>query len=303
MKKRFFHIGAALLTALVLAVCLLGFFKLREYAVVRSLLRRYDLSAKAEVSSVLTVGFRKDFPTLQSAVVAAENGSVIVVFSGTYTESVHATDKTLYILGQSREKCVLTFPNSNYFAPPIEMGSGMLANMTVHATHGELAEGAIAPAYALHTDFDISENTTLDVLDVDFINDSYQTVGIGLRDHFTLRFRNCLFQCNGDRNAFYCHDDPTADESVEQNLVVERCRFVNNGANASTILLQSQEAPDSQIRCLWKHNTVENKGGGKGFDVFFWNSKTSDIPGWQNMSFWKNSPGSHSNDLAQLNDP
>lgn len=292
----------ACLFILLLAFGFLGFCKLREYAIVRSLLKQYALTEQAKTSSVLKVGFRKDYPTLQSAVSAAESGSIIVVFSGKYEESVHITDKTLHILGQSRKRCVLTNPNGNYSYPPVEMGSGTLANLTVHATDADLAEGAVAKAYALHTDFNISRNSSLNVLDVDFINDSYQTVGIGLRENFTLRFYNCLFQCNADSNAFYCHDDPTTDDGVNQYLIVEHCRFVNSG-ESSTILMQSQEAPGSQIRCLWKYNTVENKGGGKGFDVILWESKASQMPGWQNMSFWKNSPGSLGNNLSQLNDP
>ena len=301
MKKRFLRIAAA--GALVLLFAgLLGLFKSKEHTAVSSLLEQYALTEQGQTSSVLTVGFLRDYPTLQRAVDAAEDGDVIVVFPGKYKASVHATSKTLHILGQSREKCILTNPNADYACPPIEMGSGTLANLTVHATDAAIAEGAVAKAYAMHTDFDISKNASLEVLDVNFINDSYQTVGIGLRANFTLRFRNCLFQCNGDNNAFYCHDDPTADNSVNQNLVVEHCQFVNSGQK-STILLQSQEAPGSQIRCVWKNNTVENNGSGKCFDVFFWNEKVSQIPGWQTMTYWENSPDSQGNNLPQLNNP
>ncbi len=303
MKKRFLRglkcIGCSLLLASVL-FCL---YKAHEYLTVYSLLNRYALSDKASVTTVLKVGKHKTYPTLQSAVDAAENGGVIVVFAGKYQQSVHASDKTLYIVGQSRNNCVLTNPNGNYFYPPIELGSGMLANLTVHATDTPKAADAVAKAYALHTDFNVSANSSLDVMDVDFINDSYQTVGIGLRSNFTLRFQNCLFQCNTNSNAFYCHDDPTAENSTGQHLIVENCHFINSGETASTILLQSQEASGSEILCLWKHNTVTNTAGNQYFSVLLWTEKTSSLAGWQNMSYWKNSPGSLGNNLTELNDP
>ena len=301
--KKYFCLAALFIAALLLCA-LFAFFreeKKSELTKIDTLLKQYDLSEQADAKDVLTVGKRKQFPSLSEAVAEAKDGDVIVVFSGKYVESVHAANKTIYIIGESRGECMLSYSNANYFSPPVEMGSGMLANMTVYAVHQEIEEGAIAKAYSLHVDFDISKNAQFQVIDVDFINESYQTIGIGLRENFTLRFQNCLFECKGDNNAFYCHDDPTREGSANQRLIVENCRFVNNGTNASTILIQSQEAPNSEILCEWNNNTVENRAGGKLLATHLWKEKASSESGWLGLSFWKNAENSNGNSLAELN--
>lgn len=74
--------------------------------------------------------------------------------------------------------------------PPLEMGSGQLINMTIYAVGEEKKETSVAKAYAMHVDYDISKGNRLYVKNVDFINDDYQVVGIGLRNGFTLKFEN-----------------------------------------------------------------------------------------------------------------
>jgi hypothetical protein len=248
----------------------------------------------------LTVGAGKQFETIQDAVNAAKDGDVIEVYPGTYTESVCVTTKTLTIRGTDKEKCILQYPNGDYLNPPLEMGSGVLQNMTIHATHQEQLPGTIAKAYALHIDFHISRNNTFTIENVNFINDSYQTLGIGLRNDFTLTFKNCSFVCEGSYNAFYCHDDPSGVEAPNQKLVVDQCYFENNGA-ASTILLQSQEQVGSDITCVWTDNQVLNKGTGKMVDRQFWNPKIQDGAGWLDMTFWRNSEKSSGNNAEELN--
>lgn len=248
----------------------------------------------------LTVGEGKQFSTIQAAVNAAKDGDVIEVYPGTYTEAVCVTDKTLTIQGTDKEKCILQYPNGDYLVPPLEMGSGVLKNMTIHATHQAKVSGAIAKAYALHIDYHISRNNTFTIENVNFINDSYQTLGIGLRNDFTLTFKNCSFVCKENFNAFYCHDDPGGAAAPNQRLVMTNCYFENQGT-APTIMMQSQEQEGSDITCLWTNNQVVNKGTGKMVDRQFWNPKTSDQEGWLGMSFWQNSPQSKGNTAEELN--
>lgn len=273
-----------------------------ESGEINALLATYGLQETVDSKNVLLVGEGRSYKSVQAAVEKAADGSVIVVFPGKYTQPVRASNKTLYIIGVDRTECVITHPNGNYFFPPIEMGSGMLANLTVYATAQELAKNAIAKAYAIHIDYDSSTNAMLDIVDVDFLNDDYQVAGIGLREGFTLRFRNCLFECKADQNAFFCHDDATREGSVRQRLIVENCRFINNGATRSTILMQSAEAKGSEILCQWSDNTVENRENGDLFSVSYWKPKVPAVVGWQEMSFWKNSEDSGGNTLHVLNE-
>ena len=301
MKKRI------IIAVFTLVAFLLGCSQLRhikqekDIAMINSLLEQYGLSGSIDAADVLLVGQRKGFRHIQTAVDRAKDGDVIVVLPGIYEEAVEVSEKTISIIGQDRNECILTHPNGDYFEPPIEMGSGLLANMTIYAQQQERAKDAIAPAYAIHIDFNISKNSTFDVIDVNFINDSYQTVGIGLRQNFTLHFQNCLFECKTDNNAFYCHDDPIDEESKNQQLIVENCYFINNGTQKSTILMQSQESPNSEILCQWKDNIVENTLGGQLIAVQYWDTPISPDSGWYGMSFWTLSDKSAGNNLNVLN--
>lgn len=250
-------------------------------------------------NALLMVGKDQPFLSIQEAVDAAQHGDVILVHPGVYREAVDASKKTLTILGTSRTKCILTYPNGNYLTPPLEMGSGTLMNMTIHATAQEKDRNIFAKAYALHTDYDISANNRLYVKNVDFINDDYQTVGIGLRKNFVLEFENCRFFCNGDNNAFFCHDDPSGNGSDGQRLIVKHCLFKNQGTSP-TILLQSQERYASRITCLWQYNVVVNNGEG-GLIKMHLAAKSHVGGGWLESSYWTNHPASRGNSLKTLN--
>ncbi len=292
MRKR-------LLCVCMLATILLG-IPLAGCSDKTSAVKEDETPSKEGEKKHLTVGTGKQYATIQAAVDAAKDGDVIEVYPGTYTEAVSVTEKTLTIQGTDKERCVLQYPNGDYMNPPLEMGSGVLKNMTIHATNQTQLPGTIAKAYALHIDYHISRNNTFTIEDVNFINDSYQTLGIGLRNDFTLTFKNCSFVCQRNFNAFYCHDDPSGKEAPNQRLVVDNCYFENYGT-MPTIMLQSQEQVGSDIVCLWTNNEIVNKGQGKLLDRQFWNPKVSQEEGWLGMTYWKNSSKSAGNTAEELN--
>lgn len=253
-----------------------------------------------ENEHILTVGKGKQFSEIQKAVDYADDGYVIIVYPGEYNEAVDATNKTLSIIGVDKESCILKHPNGDYHTPPLEIGSGKLVNMTVYAISEEKKENAVAKSYAIHIDYDISKQNTLYVKNVNIINDDYQGIGIGLRDHSVIEFHECNFIVHDDYNAFYCHDDPINANAVKQKLIVENCFFENNG-NASTILLQSQEEEASDILCKWRNNVVNNKSSDNLIDIYLWKAKEIENAGWLGMSFWKNSVFSKNNNIEALN--
>lgn len=264
-----------------------------------TLTERYGLG-DIDPKKILCVGEGKTFATISDAVYAAKSGDVILVSRGTYRESVHAAGKKLFIIGEDRKKCILTHPNGDYFSPPLEMGAGMIANMTVDATGQKQVQGAIAKAYAMHVDYNSSIGENLLAIDVDFYNDDNTVLGLGLRENFTLIFRNCLIECRGDQTAFFCHDDPTKYGSASQRLVVENCLFYNHGS-APTLVLQSQEAAGSSVSCLWQNNQVVNSKSDNLLHVRYDGTKIAGEGGWLGMSFWKNEAASCQNTLSELN--
>ena len=196
-KKRFFGRLAFLLCVLsclvVLTPYIQQFHNAEKIRCVRNMAEKVvsNLSVEtfASTGEYLLVGSGMEYKTISEAVSDAKDGDTIFVLPGNYIESVKAANKTLRIVGADRDKCVLSYPNGDYHNPPLEMASGVLANMKIKATAQPLQNGAIAKAYCMHTDFNISSNAAFLIENVSFVNDDYQVVGIGLRENFKLHFK------------------------------------------------------------------------------------------------------------------
>lgn len=248
---------------------------------------------------LLLVGPGQSFERIQDAVDAAEDGDTILIFPGIYREAVDVQCKTLTLMGTNRGLCILTHPNGNYLTPPLEMGSGTLMNLTIHATAQDKDANIFAKAYAMHTDYDISENNSFLIRNVDFINEDYQAVGIGLRRNFLLRFENCRFLCDSGYSAFFCHDDPVNQPGPGQRVFIDRCYFRSNG-DEPTILLQSQELWGSQITCLWRNNVIVNLDNGPTVQMHL--TRSAHVGGgWLGTSYWMLHPISRGNNIPELN--
>lgn len=247
--------------------------------------------------NILTVGEEKKYRTIQAAVDAAEDGDTVLVYPGTYKEAVDASKKTIAIRGMDKSTCILTYPNGDYYYPPLEMASGELKNLTINATAQAKQPGAVAKAYCLHTDYDILEGSKFYVENVDFVNADYQAVGIGLRGESVLEFVGCRFICNGDSNAIFFHDHVNA--AKNQQLVITDCTFANRG-NSYTIQIQAIEKEGSSVYTTWIDNKVTNyKYSSKVINMI--KSGTSSGSGWMGSSVWLLTPDSMGNNISVLN--
>lgn len=247
---------------------------------------------------ILEVGSGKEYATITAAVNAAMDGDTVLVYPGTYTESVKCIYKTITIEGVSKRKCILTYPNGDYSNPPLEMASGVLKNMTVEATYQAKIDGAVDKAYAMHTDNGALTNNAFYVENVDFVNADNQTIGIGLKGNCYLEFVNCSFICQADDNAFYCHDNATG-AAINQRLIVNGCTFVNNGAS-ETIRMQTQDEAGSNVLVTWQRNIVRNTGSGDLIKMVHYTQAVSG-DGWMGATGWMITPESAMNTLADLN--
>lgn len=81
-----------------------------------------------------------EYETIGEAVSAAESGDRIVIFPGTYEESIVVEDKTLYFYGTDRENCILTNDTENYLTPPLMLPSGSVQNLTIIARKAEIVK-------------------------------------------------------------------------------------------------------------------------------------------------------------------
>ena len=250
-------------------------------------------------AQTLNVGADKKFTTIQAAVNFAKDGDTILISSGTYHEAVDAKTKLLHFKGVDKNTVTLEYENGAYSLPPLEISKGSVENMTIHAISQAKVSGEPAKAYCFHADYDIQIGHTLSFTNVNFINDDYQVIGVGLRNNFTLEFNSCDFVTPSDNNAFYVHDDPIRDNSSNQNLIVKDCSIVNNGTRA-TIHMQSQERVGAVVKVTWQRNIVVNLSGGKVIDVATYNNGLAKDK-WLGSSDFVLQPTSAMNNIAQLN--
>jgi hypothetical protein len=191
----------------------------------------------------LYVGENEQFTTIQEAINSAENGAIIHVKNGTYTEAVSmfSIDKFVTIEGESRDGCILQYTSGNYNTPPLEIAQGVVKNITIHATGTTLEPGATLRGYCAHIDYDQSAGKTLQFINCAFINDApRECVGIGLRENFKLSFIDCSFK-SANLQPVHCHEQQASDKSGQYiefiNCSIHRA---NTGANGGCAILLQQ---------------------------------------------------------------
>ena len=264
---------------------------------------RFKYGQGGSAVSIITV--KQDgtgnFTTISEAIANASDDAIILVYDGTYEESVKTYSKRVHIIGTNREKCILSYSGLDYRNPPLEMAKGSVRNLTIKATNSGTQGERLA--YCVHIDNDNEANEQLTFTNVDFINQVHQAVGIGLRAHFTLEFDMCRFRAN-DQAGLYCHDWETSDESADktgQRLMVRNCSIVNNSASKSSIMLQSQELVDGGAEATFIGNVVVNKGSDKLIEMVLWAGRTLTNDNFLGSSDWVLSDDSALNTLSTIN--
>lgn len=220
-----------------------------------------------------------DFTSLTEAVENAKDFNTIYVKNGVYdNEIVKAWLKTVFIVGESRYGVIVKNSTGAYETPPIEMGTGMLKNLTVYA------EGNATPTnkgYALHSessvsasscDFFILENCT-------FKSDYRQSWGMGMRGDTYYYVRNCTFE------RVYFHDCEHANRATNQYIEFDSCNIIAK-ENGTAMLLQDQQMSGANVNLMFNRCLVKSENGaniqygkwtGSGVE---WVSSLDDFPTW-----------------------
>lgn len=258
------------------------------------------VSIQKNVYGILPVGAGMRYVTISDAVAAAGPNDIVLVFPGTYNECVEAWGKYVNIIGTSRDECILTYGGGDYDNPPLEMSHGVLANMTIHTT-SETQTGT-NPAYCMHVEDSTAAGSSLYVSNVRFINDQHQTVGIGLRNNYTITFENCSFENNAGRNALYCHDYETVTTGLNnQNIHLINCSFRNSSPTNATIALQSQEIENNRATLLAQRCIVKNTAGGAEISMTKYGGRDQGGGNFLNSTDWLLDEMSALNTLAAIN--
>lgn len=267
----------------------------------------YAVRAKSASSAhtlVVAASRQGAYPTIQAAVDAAGNGDTIRILPGVYREAVDMKNKTLHLDGVSRDACILTWSGRDYAEPPLEISTGTVSNLTIHAT-ADGVPGLVPGGYCLHADFDPEQGGTLVIDNVNFINDVTTAVGIATRAHFMAEIRNCLIETRGDAPAFFTHDWETGGAAVDtagQVLSVENCVIRSSSSDTAAFTIHSQEvsAGAAEIRLIG--NTVENTAaGGQTLALYRFSGRCLYPVGYLGGSDFLLSPDSSGNSEPQMN--
>ena len=204
---------------------------------------------------LIKVGVGYDYETITEAVAAVPDGSTIMLMPGTYIEAVDidSTNKFLKIIGFSRDACIWQYDVSDYKNPPLEIGKGIIENITFKCTG---TGGEALMAYNVHIDNDTSKNSSLQFINCRFINPIRECVGIGLRQNFRLSFINCEFETDS-KSCVYCHEEQNNNISGQYIELID-CSMKRN-SDGSVILIQetpslvNNHATIRMQRCIAKN--------------------------------------------------
>ena len=232
-----------------------------------------------------------DFTTLTECVKQAKDMSVIYVKNGLYeNEIVKAWLKTVFIIGESRDGVIITNSTGEYATPPVEMGTGLLRNLTIYAKD----PGGVTPTnkcYALHSESSVYNYFKFEVDNCNIISDWRQSWGMGMRGGMVYNARNVNFD-----GGVYFHDNEHTDGTV-QKIFFDNCNITREDTGAA-LILQDQQMPTADIDVRFNRCFVKSL---KGSEIVFykWDSNNNtviqatgfaDFPTWGLNAFsWGNS--------------
>lgn len=137
-----------------------------------------------------------DYTTISDAVNGTNDGDTILVYPGTYEESVHAFGKKRHIVGICKDTCILTNGTGNYATPPLKMNIGSIENMTIIAdnyspTIPNPSENQNNAAYGIHIEYANTDPYTIRISNCKIVSKWSAGIGLGLRYNQSVIIDNC----------------------------------------------------------------------------------------------------------------
>lgn len=224
---------------------------------------------------VVDINGNGDFASISDAVSGTSDGDTILVYPGTYDESVHMWGKNRHIVGVCRETCILTNGTGVYDTPPLEMNIGSIENMTIIAdtydseitdptTEEERTDYAVHVEYANGTPYEcIIRNCTL-------VSKWNAAIGAGIRYNQTLIVENCDIRTEciqtwssyqsvfKQMGAIFFHNDAAASNTQTGHFVLRNCRL--RGVNNALSLSPQADRPYLEVEYINNNLCTTNNG-------------------------------------------
>lgn len=249
-----------------------------------------------------------DYLTINEAVQNAEDGSIIYVKSGVYEEQVEAWGKTIHLIGESKDTCILKDTSGNYTTPPLEICSGSVENMSIIE---KISDASVITenmgAYAVHVENNYSNNKKLLFRNCYIYSNASSGVGAGLRIGFELVLENCELICDGapkssGASPLYFHD---ADQSAYYgiaNVIVNNCILRNTASDKYSMLTINSIHSENTTYLHFMRNIFTRANNGVTNKFNTWNtSGNDDADGWNGLSHMYLSDDCFGNNISELN--
>ncbi|MCR4792316.1 MAG: hypothetical protein K5871_06180 [Lachnospiraceae bacterium] len=159
------------------------------------------------------------YSSVSEAVNAAQKGDVILIYPGEYDECIDMINKDLILIGTDRNRCILKHDTSFYSDPVLSASAGIFNNLTFIGYRGP--NFALKPdvetednkfqyysGYVVHIDYDYEVGRSVTFNNCSFLSENSNCIGLGLRNHFSITFNDCILRSTGENGAgcLFAHD-------------------------------------------------------------------------------------------------
>lgn len=257
-----------------------------------------------------------DFDSIQEGVDALPSGSTLIIYPGTYDESVNIDEKTINLRGTDRDTCIMTYNTQYYPEPVLNLGAGKISNLTldgyrsdtykdgtaiptadeIRAKYAETKYSKISTymAYTIHIDSNYLYGKEVSFDNCTIISANSQCVGIGTRGDSSITFRDCDFtQRNGSAIMFF-HDSVVTWLVGDTTIGFENCHLTCNGGKH--LFDVETYYTESHIELLFQNNVlsdIELMSVSNNYDDYDYQ--------WQGANNVRLSSESRGNSIEELN--
>ena len=183
-----------------------------------------------------------DFTRVSEAVASARNGDVIFVKIGTYEdEIIEAWGKTIHLIGEDRDLCIIKNNTNAYSTAALEIASGSVKNLTI-LQDKDLSEAITSDyPYAIHVEDNALINSELLIENCHLYAKYNAAIGIGLRENCKVILKKCDLETEHNLNganvhvgALFAHGSFRNGDQIldNQHLIVENCNLTSKYGSA-----------------------------------------------------------------------
>lgn len=263
--------------ALVMGVPMRSFAKtIGNSDLVYSEAKKSNSSSRKKRVYVVSHDGKGDFKSIQEGVDKVPDGSTLNIKAGIYEENVRIHDKTVNLIGEDREKCILRANSDRYFEVPLEIAGGVVENLTIYGytertddwvgvrktisqdyinsfDNDNDRRAAGYNGYVVHIEQNYLQNRSLIFRNCEFLSDNSHCVGCGLRKGCNLVFDNCIFRSfvTGSGSMFL-HDTPIDGDYGSCDVSIKDCQFYTH--NSLWFMYLEAIAKEDTVRMHMQNN-------------------------------------------------